>query len=919
MASSRFMTSVVLVMMLAIVEGISVSFQTEEEYTPFVFLGKISEEIVGNESKIFSGSLASVSFSILPVRDSTDYTDYFNISSDSTFYLKEKVDRDAICPKQESCVMSVMIFASNGTVSEFVSVDVTVLDINDNIPKFDQASLRLDIAENQAIATSYELPSVTDLDSGINAIQEFILKPDDTNFELKLHENPDASTTLFLVLNLSLERETTDKYQLFVEAVDGGDSSFTGTLTVDINVTDVNDNRPIFNQTEYNATIDEDVDTDSEVVRVHASDRDIGENARLVYYFAESVPATTRQYFKIDNTTGIIYVKERLDSASGPFVLFVEAKDHGKPVKKSQVKVTINVRDKNDNRPQIQMSPSQNINVHENRINGTHVALVLVTDEDKDLNGEVECKCLNPNFTVVKQQEASLNTFSLLTAIEFDREQLDSYEVEISCSDLGVPPLSSNISFTVKILDENDHAPVFSRPLYTANVTENNNAGAVLVRVTASDRDIGVNGQTTYEIQTFESSFMFTIESNTGIIKAARPFDRETNDTYTFTVIARDRGTKSKSTTAQVIVKVQDENDNAPKFKGDSYAMSVMENSNVSSSLGTVTATDPDLGENGQISYTIPSEYSSYPFAILDDGTVITTKVLDREDKPSYNFMVVASDHGNTPQTTSIPVYVTVLDMNDNAPVINFPYGDNNTVSVAHNTKPNSVIASILAYDDDEKKNKRLTYSIFSGNVDELFMIGNDTGHIFLNKSIPSGGVKQFTLTISVKDNGDKPLETRETLHVKFFIADDPTAGSLGTGSKGQNILIAIVISCITFVLSVIIIVIICIIKRKDSKSNLYNAKSYDEQKIIQGHRSSNRSSSSRGSQDKMLYNGEKAYMENGYARKAKKEVSFSVDEDQDTGISLETSGNFDPVSTFKSPSPVPSKVSFIERLTVLL
>ncbi|KAL4229822.1 hypothetical protein ACF0H5_010214 [Mactra antiquata] len=908
MAIYKCVTVLIVSALVTFVNGISVSFSTVEELQPLAYIGKISDQLSGNESKIFSGNLNSVHFDLLAADSSPDYKDYFSITSNSSLFLKQKVDRDEICPSQKVCVMKVVVFATNGTVTEFVNVDVTIEDINDNTPYFSQSTYRLDILEGSPIASSYELPTALDTDAGNNSIQHYVLSPSGTSFELDEQENMDGFKSLYLVLNLSLDRETWDRYQLYVEASDGGEPSYTGTLTVTINVTDINDNRPIFDLSEYNATIDEDIEINSEVVKISASDRDIGENSRLVYYFADSVTAVIRRYFGIEENTGRLYVKQKLDSTSGPFVLYVEAKDNGNPVKKNQVKVTINVRDKNDNAPQIQLSPSAGISVYENRIVGTHVALVLVTDEDQDLNGQVDCACLNNNFTVVKQSGASKNTFSLLTGIEFDREDTDRHEVVITCSDFGTPSLSSNISFIVNILDENDHTPVFSKPFYTTSVLENNNAGAVLVRVTASDDDIGPNGLITYEIQPFENSHMFTIESNTGIIKAARPFDREVNDTYTFTVIARDQGTERKMSQAEVTVDILDKNDNAPEFMGDSYAMSVMENSNISTSLGTVTATDPDLDDNGKISYIIPSEYSSYPFTILDDGTVVTTKVLDREKKASYHFNVVASDHGDAPQTSSIPVYVTVLDLNDNAPVIDFPYGDNNTVDVAHNTEPDMVIASVLAYDEDEKDNKKLTYSIIGGNSEELFIIGPDSGHIFLTKRISNGDVKQYTLTISVKDNGANQLETRETLHVRFYIASDAGGSNAGSASNGQNILIAIVISCVTFVLSVIIIVIICIIRRKDSKNHLYNAKSYDEQKIIQGHRSSNRSNSSKGSHDKMLYNGEKAYMENGYVRKSKKEVSFSVDEDQDTGISMETSGNFDPVSTFKSPSPVPSK-----------
>ncbi|XP_060572155.1 protocadherin gamma-A7-like isoform X2 [Ruditapes philippinarum] len=897
--------------LLMSVKGITtVTFETEEEINAEVFLGNIKNEFLlkENETKIFGGSLQSVTFQILNNGD-VDYRDFFLIRPNSDFYLKQKVDREAICQQKKVCEMKVLLFANNGTVNEFVNIVVIVLDINDNVPTFSEAILNLSIPEGTSIRSSYSLTPAVDLDSGNNSIQEYILEPARTDFELEKQLNPDLTTTLSLILNLNLDRESVQNYTLYVKAIDGGEPAFTGTLTVNINVTDRNDNQPFFQQTEYNATIDEDVEVNTNIITVSAIDRDIGLNGRLAYYFADSVPVSSniREYFGIKKDTGEIYVKERLDSASRPFEFFVEVKDHGDPVKKNQAKVTIYIQDKNDNRPEISMSPASNIHIKENQIVGTHVALVIVSDEDRGLNGEANCECLNSNFTI-KANEVAQNTFSLISTVEFDRELISSYTVEISCSDKGTPPLSSNQTFIVKITDDNDHTPIFARTLYIVDILENISVGAVFVKVSATDRDIEQNGQILYNIEPFANMSMFEIDPSGGHIKAAKSFDRETKDEYTFIVTARDQGENPRSATARVIVRVTDVNDNSPKFEGDSYAMSILENSNISNSLGTVTATDSDLGDNGKVSYMIPAMYASYPFAILDDGTVITTQVLDREVKDYYHFNVVASDHGNPPRTSSVPVLVTVVDENDNAPIVEFPYGDNDTVTVAHDTSPGTVIASVLADDDDQKENKRLSYSILSGNSEGLFKINAETGEIELTKRISNGDIKQFTLTLYVTDNGVNPLETRATLHVRIYLAASGAELGTSSGSNGQNILIAIVISCVTFVLSIIIITIICMIKRKDRKNNLYNAKAYDEQKIMEGHRNSNRSSSSRGSQDKMLYPSEKAYMENGYAKKAKKEVSFIVEEDIDAGVTMDTGGQFDKVSTFKSPSPVPSK-----------
>ncbi|XP_053400585.1 uncharacterized protein LOC128557329 [Mercenaria mercenaria] len=680
------------------VKGIvTITFETEEEITGNVYLGSIAAKLGANETEIFGGNLESANYNILKSGD-VDYSDYFDFNpATSDFYLKQKVDREEVCQQSEVCKMRAILFGNSGTVTEFVNINVTVKDINDNIPTFSESVKNLYIPEGTSIRTSYTLTPAIDLDSGINAIQEYILEPSRTDFELEKQQNLDGSSTLNLILNLSLDRESTQNYTLYVKAVDGGTPPFTGTLTVNINVTDKNDNRPIFQSTEYNATIDEDVEINTVVITVSAIDRDIGENSRLAYYFADSVSSNIRQYFGIKETSGNIFVKETLESTSRPFIFFIEVKDHGDPMKKSQAKVTINIRGKNDNRPVIEMSPPSNISIKENLNIGTHVALVIVWDEDWGLNGEADCECLNSNFTIMKANEVAQNIFSLVSAVEFDRELQAFYTVEINCSDKGQPPLSSNHTFIVTITDENDHTPIFAKNIYTVDILENISVGAVFEKVQATDRDIDLNGKIVYEIEPFAESNMFEIDPDGGHIKAAERFDRETEDEYYFIVTARDQGPNKRSATAQVIVQVKDVNDNSPAFIGDSYAMSILENSNISNSLGTVTATDADLDDNGKVSYMIPAKYAMFPFAILDDGTVITTEVLDREVRDYYHFNVVASDHGNPPRTSSVPVFVTVLDQNDNAPIVEFPYGDNDTVTVAHDTGPDSVIASVVS------------------------------------------------------------------------------------------------------------------------------------------------------------------------------------------------------------------------------
>lgn len=893
---------------------IELSFSAEEEVSERQLLGNIIIEV----NKTYQTDLQGGSFSISP----SQYSNLFHIDVSGDLFLNRTVDREILCSSSQTttCTKRIEIIAipESGTNYQSVFADITIVDKNDNEPRFSRSLLNLEIPEGTSMGTSYELPSASDPDFGNNSIQNFILLPADYKFGLESFPKLDGTFSLNLILNLSLDRETKESYQLSVLAIDGGAQPKTGTLTVNIVVTDINDNRPVFNPETYNTTIDEDISPGNEIVTVTATDRDIGENARLSYSIMKMEPPEISSLIYIEEATGKIYLLEKLNTQTGPFTLYIEAMDHGEPVKRSrQAVVKIYVRDINNNVPNISINTLNGnkpfAKVKENSEIETLVALVNVWDADTGENGEAVCTCENSNFSI--NDGTSPNRFTIHVASSFDREVLDRYEVVINCTDKGVPPLSTTEKFEVVVEDENDNIPRFSMSEYTVNITENNNAGAVILRVTATDEDAGDNAKITYSIiASSDNMEKFYINSSTGIIQAKIPIDREVNDSFRFTVKAADNGASPEFDLATVTVNVEDLNDNPPVFTGDSYAMSVLENANISTSIGQVTASDIDKGVNGQVSFMIPAEFRSYPFDVLDDGTVVTTALLNREKVGLYSFDIVASDHGNPAQSSRVPVHVSILDINDNPPLLEFPFGDNDTVSVPNNAAPNTIVATVIAEDADEGKNRELTYSIIAGNELELFSINSNNGEIALTRQVSDGDIKQFTLTISVKDNGDNQLETRGTLHVSIFKAADQTGVAEG-GSNGQNILIVIIMICVTFVLSLVIIIVICRIKRSDkNKSKLYshNTKPFDQQKIIPDPiRNSNRSSSSRSSGDQMLFSKETPYLENGYPKKARNKVSFSMDEDQDTGISLETSGDqFDAVSTFKSPSPAPNQVN---------
>ncbi|CAC5389715.1 PCDHD1 [Mytilus coruscus] len=208
---------------------------------------------------------------------------------------------------------------------------------------------------------------------------------------------------------------------------------------------------------------------------------------------------------------------------------------------------------------------------------GAVVAHVKVDDGDTGRNGIVTCQIQN-NFFQLQRME--VKEYKVIVHQPLDREAKPEHMVSIFCSDVGSPPLNSSKNFVVQVIDENDQPPVFMKTTYTANIAENNNFNDVILHVSASDQDIGVNAEVAYRLHA-DSGQDFTIDSATGLIRANNTFDREKIDQYKFRVLAIDKGKQPLSSTCTVIVNIDDVNDNDPKFDKDVYHARVLKISKI--------------------------------------------------------------------------------------------------------------------------------------------------------------------------------------------------------------------------------------------------------------------------------------------------------------------------------------------------
>ncbi|NWW41796.1 PCDGA protein, partial [Panurus biarmicus] len=344
---------------------------------------------------------------------------------------------------------------------------------------------------------------------------------------------------------------------------DGGDPARTGTARIRVTVLDANDNAPVFSQAEYTVRVPEDVPVGSVLITVTATDADEGWYG-LVKYSMKKATDLTSDIFHLDIETGAIKLLRILDFEEGDlYELEVQAHDSGALF--DNAKVAITVTDVNDNAPELTVSSQLN-EIPEDAQPGTVVALLHVQDRDSGANGDVRCTLdKDVPFRLEKSYE---DYYRVVTTRELDREQVSEYNVTVRAADGGSPALQSSAVLALRVLDVNDNAPVFAEERYSARLAENNAAGALVLRVRATDADWGQNARVRYRlsegrVRGLPLSSYVSVQAETGALTAGL-LDFEEKSKFIFSVEARDDGGLTSHCEAQV--DITDENDNAPEI-----------------------------------------------------------------------------------------------------------------------------------------------------------------------------------------------------------------------------------------------------------------------------------------------------------------------------------------------------------------
>ncbi|XP_030251936.1 protocadherin gamma-A11-like isoform X26 [Sparus aurata] len=579
--------------------------------------------------------------------------------------VQERIDREGLCAKKASCVLKQELVLENPL--ELHRVSIRVQDINDNSPQFKEESLKFEIQESADKGERFLLGEAHDGDIGENAVQGYSLQQND-HFKLNVNTKAGGRKYGELLLDKELDREDKKEIMLLLSAFDGGSPQRSGTVAIHVTVLDANDNVPVFSQTVYKASLPENSPLDTLVITVSASDADEGIYGEVTYEFDHV--SDENNIFSLDSKSGEVRVAGSIDYEKvSSHEMQISAKDGLGLV--SYTTLLIEITDVNDNAPVIHLKSLSNP-IPENVSPGTEVGIVNVQDRDSESNRQVRCSI--QQGAPFKLVPSIKNYYSLVTTGQLDRELVSDYNITITATDEGSPPLSSSKTVQLSVADINDNPPVFEEQSYSAYVSENNKPGSTLCSVTARDPDWRQNGTVIYsllpgEVNGAPVSSYVSVNGDTGVIHAVRSFDYEQFRSFKVQVMARDNGSPPLSSNVTVSVFVSDVNDNSPQIlypapEGNSFMTELVPKAAHGGSLvSKVIAVDADSGQNAWLSYEIVKSTDPGLFTIgVHSGEIRTQRDISESDSMKQNLIVAVKDNGQPSLSATCSMYLLISD-----------------------------------------------------------------------------------------------------------------------------------------------------------------------------------------------------------------------------------------------------------------
>ncbi|XP_074530809.1 protocadherin gamma-A10-like [Halichoeres trimaculatus] len=547
---------------------------------------------------------------------------------------------------------------------------------------------------------------------------------------------------------------------------------------VTIEVLDVNDNAPTFQNSHLEFEISESAALGSRFTLESADDADVGANALQNYILIENDNFVLKQHINPDGSKyAEMVLQKSLDREEQPRLsLKLLAVDGGSPPRSGTVNIDVMVLDVNDNAPVFNQSVYR-ATVVENAAKGTYIVSVNASDRDSGSNGVIKYSILKSKAGIANLFDIDQSTGRIYVAKEIDFEKDKKIELRVEAKDQGGLTNSSKVE--IEVIDVNDNAPVINVMSFSSPVSEDSPAGTTIGIINIKDADSGDNGQVTCLI---EGKVPFKIKSNVrnyyALITDA-PLDRENLSECNITVVASDAGSPPLSTKRTFYLKVSDVNDNAPVFQRGPSIASVAENNSPGVSLLRVHAVDPDENQNARLSYILEerdiggSPVSAYVSVNAESGVVHAVRSFDYEQMKQLDFVVKAQDGGSPPLSSNVTVKLIIQDQNDNPPQVLYPVQTGGSVvaeMVPRTADVGYLVTKVVAVDVDSGQNAWLSYKLQKATDRALFEVGLQNGEIRTIRQVSDKDAVKQRLTVIVEDNGQPSRSA--TVIVNVAVAD---------------------------------------------------------------------------------------------------------------------------------------------------
>uniref|UniRef100_A0A8K9XRK2 FAT atypical cadherin 2 n=1 Tax=Oncorhynchus mykiss TaxID=8022 RepID=A0A8K9XRK2_ONCMY len=672
-----------------------------------------------------------------------DITDVFSIDSESGWITTL---RETDCEMTQHYSFTVVATDHGGEVklSSSVLVEVTVTDENDNPPRFKEDVYHGSVMENTR--PGEVIMSLTTVDMDVTKenrqITCYITDGDPLGQFSIVQEGEEWR----LVLKESLDREAKDNYSLKIRVTDG---RFEAPATVEVHVLDINDNSPLCEQLLYTEVVMENSPSSMFILKVSASDPDIGTNGLVSY----TLHGPNADKFHLDQKTGELFTLAQLDREKvREYDLVVKVTDGGG--RSCQADILLLIQDMNDNPPKFSNNHYE-VTVFDNTTIRTPIAVIYAKDPDTGINSEVKYSLLEDN-----SGHFSLEEFSGILRLErsLAENTRSTFELKVKATDRGLPrQLYSVATVTVHVVDLSDYQPVFLSQEYSAQIPESTLVGSEVISVSALTRDGTETEPIVYSIVSGNEGGRFYLHPATGVLAVNGSLDFERCREYYLSL----EGTRGKSTLSDitmVIINITDVNDNTPVFGQRDYSADVSEDLSPGDVVMQVTAIDLDGPLNNLIHYSISSGDPQGQFSIDPrSGEIIVRATLDREEITHYSLTVQAADEGDPPLSTAVQVTLTVSDVNDNPPV--FSQIKHNLVLQEGEAIGSSILQLVVTDRDTPQNGPPFTFHIASGNEDRRFHV-DQGGLLSISVPLKKKTKPQHLLKIQVTDSGHPPLSS---------------------------------------------------------------------------------------------------------------------------------------------------------------